>query len=58
MANVQHRNPEIRFINRKEPAPDILGVRRMEHADLMFLETLMRPETCELFGDVDLGRIQ
>nr|XP_031847355.1 cilia- and flagella-associated protein 61 [Nomia melanderi] len=57
MADVQLRNPEIRFVNRKEPAPDILGVRRMEHADLTSLETLMRPETSELFGDVDPGRV-
>ncbi|XP_043265617.1 cilia- and flagella-associated protein 61-like [Colletes gigas] len=34
-----------------------LTVRRMEHSDLPILERLIRPDTFEIFGETDLGRI-
>lgn len=39
------------------PPSKVLGVRRMEHADLPHLQQLIRPETYDIFGDFNLGRI-
>lgn len=35
----------------------ISGYRRAEHSDLPYLERLIRPATCEIFGDVELERL-
>ncbi|XP_076629845.1 cilia- and flagella-associated protein 61 [Colletes latitarsis] len=35
----------------------LLTVRRMEHSDLPILERLIQPDTFEIFGETDLGRI-
>nr|XP_033324717.1 uncharacterized protein LOC117219588 isoform X2 [Megalopta genalis] len=39
------------------PMPGILGVRKMEHADLAALEKLVHPDTYSVFGNVNLPRI-
>ncbi|KAK1125027.1 hypothetical protein K0M31_006364 [Melipona bicolor] len=57
--NIWLGDPEAYFLGRRilDPASKIFGVRQMEHADLPNLEQLIRPETYEIFGDVDLERI-
>ncbi|CAK9824741.1 Cilia- and flagella-associated protein 61 [Anthophora retusa] len=50
---------EVYYSGRKslDPATEIAGARRMEHADIPLLERLIRSETYEIFGEVVLGRI-
>ncbi|CAL7938183.1 unnamed protein product [Xylocopa violacea] len=59
MMNIWLGDLEAYFLGRTslEPASDVLGVRRMEHSDLPDLERLIRSETYDIFGDVNLGRI-
>lgn len=59
MLSIWLGDPEVYFRGRKSlyAATKIFGVRLMEHADLPNLEQLIRPETYEIFGDVDLERI-
>lgn len=59
MLSIWLGDPEVYFHGRKslDAATEIFGVRLMEHADLPNLEQLIRPETYEIFGDVQLERI-
>lgn len=59
MMNIWLGDPVASFSGRKDlnPATQVLGVRRMQHADLPCLERLIRSETHAIFGDVDIGRI-
>ncbi|XP_076759809.1 cilia- and flagella-associated protein 61 [Xylocopa sonorina] len=59
MMNIWLGDVEAYFLGKRslDPVSEVLGVRRMEHSDLPDLERLIRPETYEIFGDVDLGRV-
>lgn len=59
MMNIWIGNPEQYFLGKrsKEPAAKIIGSRAMEHADLPNVERLIRPETYEIFGDLNIERI-
>ncbi|XP_076235027.1 cilia- and flagella-associated protein 61 [Calliopsis andreniformis] len=59
MMNIWLRDPEIYLSGgRSQEIPTkITGIRRMEHADLPILERLIRLETYDIFGDVNLGHI-